>query len=118
MSTEVHRRRLPLVRGGCEDGPRPCPHVGCRYHLSLSFKGKRVYRERDPHNMSETCALDVAERGPQTQRDLGRLLETSHKNINQAERLALAKFRRNWIQMFGLEDWHLSVAHILSTMAR
>jgi hypothetical protein len=30
----------PRTRGDCADGPRPCPFIGCRYHLlSLRVRG-------------------------------------------------------------------------------
>lgn len=34
LETEPGPRR-PRTRGDCEDGPRPCPWVGCRYNLML-----------------------------------------------------------------------------------
>lgn len=41
--------KLPLTRGECVDGPRPCPHSTCRYHLTDS-------------RTSDSCALDFADR--------------------------------------------------------
>jgi hypothetical protein len=64
----------PRTRGDCVDGPRPCPWVGCRYHLALDVADRRVrstfdvVREIDAANRGEsyreTCALDVADAEP------------------------------------------------------
>lgn len=71
---ERSRRVLPLARpvtrADCQDGPRPCPWVSCRYHLAIDVEGERVVstfrpdEEGDPDlfAMPETCALDVADR--------------------------------------------------------
>lgn len=37
MTVEAHR---PRTRADCVDGPRPCPFVGCRYHLLLDVNHK------------------------------------------------------------------------------
>jgi len=59
----------PKNRSECINGPRPCPWVGCRYHLLFDWK----YIARDIEQMTdeevvelmwqmpETCALDVIE---------------------------------------------------------
>lgn len=82
----------PRCRGDCVDGPRPCPHVGCRYHLALDVSAKtgslHLIRPETPvEEMTASCALDVADDGPHTleqvagvfnvTRERGRQLETS-----------------------------------------
>lgn len=44
------RRSLPLTRGDCANGPRPCPHAKCIHHLGDLPSG-------------ETCTLDLSDRG-------------------------------------------------------
>lgn len=81
------RRSLPLLtppitRGDCEEGPRPCPWTFCRYHLGQG---------RD-----ETCALDVAERGPHTRDVVAELLgiRGGRNSVAITEARALAKLRK------------------------
>lgn len=54
----------PRTRAECVDGPRPCPWVGCRHHLFLEVneRGKLLlnFPEREPDELAQTCALDVA----------------------------------------------------------
>jgi len=71
----------PQTRADCLDLPRPCPFVGCKYHLALDvfeIHGRPgitfnhpVKPDKDAPElwipdlqaMSETCALDVIEGG-------------------------------------------------------
>lgn len=54
----------PQTRGDCENGPRPCPFVGCRHHLYLDStrRGsmKTNFPDVDPADMEHTCSLDPA----------------------------------------------------------
>lgn len=78
MSLTAPRRSLPLTRGECVDGPRPCPHTTCRQHLG---RGK-----------SESCALDVAERDhPPTLEEVGDWLGLTRERVRQIEVAALDK---------------------------
>lgn len=58
---------LPLTRGDCVDGPRPCPHSTCRYHLASDVIAG--------HSPSETCCLDVADRAADRAEENARLRE-------------------------------------------
>lgn len=63
----------PLRRADCVNGPRPCPWVSCRHHLGLRVTAAGELRITFPDDeggvdidgMAETCALDVADSGPQ-----------------------------------------------------
>lgn len=62
----MKRMRRPRTRGECVGGPRPCPWVGCRYHLYLDvdpYTGrlKINFPGLSPLEIPWTCALDVAE---------------------------------------------------------
>lgn len=86
----------PRTRADCRDGPRPCPFLGCRYHLGLHvrFNGLTLnYPGDDPSDMQETCALDVADRGPVSQQEVARLLGLSRARVNDVEVAALKKLR-------------------------
>lgn len=78
--------RLPTTRAECVEGPRPCPHVTCRYHIWPDAKrGTRI------EAMTETCALDVADRGGVTLPELGEILGVTKERAMQLEKAALAK---------------------------
>ena len=101
----------PMVREACEHGPRPCPWVGCRYHLYLD-----VYTTGDPENptpgliihhpelepgeLPETCQLDLAQRGPFTLAEIGAVFDLSRERIRQIESNALRKLSK----VHGLSD--------------
>ncbi len=57
----------PRNRGECLKSFRPCPFVGCRFHLYLDIlpKGKIRYNfpHLEPHEMKDSCALDIADKG-------------------------------------------------------
>lgn len=60
----------PQTRGDCATFARPCPYVGCRYHLYLDVGAKGGLRfnygddvEKALQVMPYTCALDAAEEG-------------------------------------------------------
>lgn len=59
-------RNRPRTRADCRDGIRPCPFVGCKWHLGLELARNGhdlvLPRDREPWELDETCALDVAER--------------------------------------------------------
>jgi len=73
----------PKTRAGCQEGPRPCPWVSCRYSLFFEQEpGKRrlqVLAQADVLDLEKlyegwleqffdgrpTCALDLADSGPE-----------------------------------------------------
>jgi len=74
----------PRTRAECVDGPRPCPHLGCRYHLAEFWGAER------PAD-ADTCALDVAERGEHGVGDLARLLGAPDATLSDIEASAKRK---------------------------
>lgn len=89
----------PAKRSECINGPRPCPYVGCRYHLFLTVqsRGNIVFPYgEDPAallTMPSTCALDVASRGQVSQPDVAALLKATRQRIDQEEIVAKQKLR-------------------------
>lgn len=56
----------PHRRGDCASVPRPCPFVGCRYHLwirAITARGILQHQDREPWELRYSCALDVADEG-------------------------------------------------------
>lgn len=79
----------PATRGECPD-ERPCPWVGCRYHLAIDVDPETgSLKLNHPHleleDMPHTCALDVADLGEQTLDVVGRLLNVSRERVRQIE---------------------------------
>jgi hypothetical protein len=119
MNKPVTKGRLQLSvlpqewHGGrpidCEDGPRPCKHSDCRYHLSdgrgdgprMSDGGRMINPDARPGRraaqtaqITETCAIDVAEEGPRTLAMIGGLLGLSRTLVGQIEKRAMKKYQR------------------------
>lgn len=104
MSAENADPVRPRTRGDCVNGPRPCPWVSCRHHLAIDVRD-RVVVERET---SQSCALDVADMGPQTFEEVGNALGVSRERIRQIEGRALAKLRPKYgravADHIGVED--------------
>lgn len=74
--------KLPVTRGDCKDGPRPCPFA-CRYRL----------------DGAESCALDVADRGETLSAEaVGALVGLTKSGVERAEERAIRKMQEG----FGL----------------
>lgn len=88
----------PRTRGECEDGPRPCPWVSCRYHLAVDVTAtqtKVIRPELPVEEMADTCALDVAVQHPEglRQEDVAAILDLSIESIRQTEIASRAGMR-------------------------
>jgi Sigma-70, region 4 len=93
---EVRDGVRPKTRGDCENGPRPCPWICCRYHLWPDTLGhtNRVAQPPLLEDMAETCALDVAAKGPQRLETIGNLTGVVRERVRQIEERALNKLLR------------------------
>jgi hypothetical protein len=91
----THER--PLTRGECIDMPRPCPFVGCRYHLFLEVTntgGITLPWGEDPEaikDLKHTCALDVAEGDGIERNELAAIFNLSSYGVTNVYNSALAK---------------------------
>ncbi len=88
----------PQTRGDCVDGIRPCPFVGCKYHLYSDVHPetgslKLNFPDLEPIELAETCALDVAERGGTTLEAVAELMNVTRERVRQIEVVAKAKMR-------------------------
>lgn len=88
----------PKSRAECLDGPRPCPFVSCAHHLYLDVSPrtgaiKLNFPDLEVWEMTETCALDVADRGGTTLEEVGAIMNLTRERIRQVEVKGLAKLQ-------------------------
>jgi len=86
----------PRMRSECSDAPRPCPYVSCKHHLFLDVSArtgaiKLNFPDLEVWEMTETCALDVADRGGTTLEEVGAIMNLTRERIRQVEVKGLAK---------------------------
>jgi hypothetical protein len=92
---EVDTER-PVTRADCANGERPCPFVSCQHHLYLDVSArtgaiKLNFPDLEVWEMTETCALDVADRGGTTLEEVGAIMNLTRERIRQVEVKGLAK---------------------------
>lgn len=91
----------PATRGDCRDMPRPCPFTSCSHHLYLDVGAdgalKLNHPEREVWELTETCSLDVADRGGVTLEEAGAFLGITRERIRQVEEMAVERGRR-WLE--------------------
>jgi len=86
----------PRSRADCVDMERPCPYVSCKYHLYIDVHPVRGsikvnFPDVDVWEMTETCALDVADRGGITLEEVGEIMNLTRERVRQVETAGLAK---------------------------
>ena len=94
---EIERTR-PRSRADCANGPRPCLFISCKHHLYLDVNPatgsiKVNFPDRDPWELEDSCALDVADRGGITLEEVGLVMNLTRERIRQLETRALLKLR-------------------------
>lgn len=94
-ATEEAHAFKPSTRNDCAQGPRPCPWVSCRYNLYLDVredgKLKLNFPDKEPDEVSASCALDLAEDGPRTLDSIAALMGMSKERARQLEAAAFEK---------------------------
>lgn len=94
---EVLEIERPKTRGECAGACRPCPHVGCKWNLYLDVTEigslKHNFPDRRPHEMGESCALDIADRGGETLENVAVIANVTRERIRQIEVTALMQLR-------------------------
>lgn len=87
----------PKTRGECVDMPRPCPYVGCRYHLYLDVDDRsgslRInYPDKEPWELENSCALDIANSDNNLE-EVGAIMGITRERVRQVEKVALARMK-------------------------
>jgi hypothetical protein len=99
----------PRQRAECVSGERPCPFVSCKHHLYLDVSAKTGaiklnFPDLEVWEMTETCALDVADRGGTTLEEVGAIMNLTRERIRQVEVKGLAKLEA-LKDMMALRDY-------------
>lgn len=88
----------PKTRGECANVARPCPYVSCKYHLYVDINPstgsiKVNFPDKEVWELSNSCALDVAERGGTTLEEVGEILNLTRERIRQVEVRGLLRLK-------------------------
>jgi hypothetical protein len=96
-AVEEAGRWRPRTRAQCGTA-RPCPWVGCKWHLYLDVTpagGLQVnHPGKELEELEATCALDVADQGGVTLERTGQLMNLTRERIRQVEEECLRVMRR------------------------
>lgn len=98
----------PKTRGDCKRIPRPCPFIACKYslYLDVSETGSIIlnFPHLDPGEMpaEQSCALDLADKGPMTLEDIAVVTNLTRERIRQVELKALVRRARPAAVAMGL----------------
>jgi hypothetical protein len=101
---EVVEYERPISRSECREAERPCLYVSCRYHLYLDVNPitgsiKINFPDKEPWELAETCALDVAEKGGITLEEVGDIMNLTRERIRQVEVSGLDKLRDGEVEL-------------------
>ena len=99
----------PRSRAECKDMERPCPFVSCKYHLYIDVHPVRGsiklnFPDLEIWEMTETCALDVADRGGITLEEVGEIMNLTRERVRQVETAGLARLQ-NFQGVDRLKDY-------------
>jgi len=99
----------PRTREECKDGYRPCPYVSCKHHMFLDVNPNTGaitlnWPLMEPDQMSESCSLDLADRGGMTLEEIGFVMNLTRERVRQIEVRALASKLRAPAVEFGLDE--------------
>ena len=99
---EPEEYERPEDREDCRFGGRPCLYVACRFHLYLDVNPrtgsiKFNFPGQEVHELEETCALDVAERGGITLEEVGGLMNLTRERVRRSRLRRSAASKASWI---------------------
>lgn len=101
----------PKTRKDCQDSERPCLYISCRYNLYLEENNGNVKtNNKNPHDLKESCTLDVAAKGDNTLEFIAELFGLTRERVRQIEEKAIGKVRKDKFSLpilkeyFGQED--------------
>lgn len=88
----------PVRRDQCQGEERPCPWVGCKFHLYLDVNPetgsiKINFPDKDPWELEHSCSLDVAAEGGATLEEVGEIMNLTRERIRQVEITGILKLK-------------------------
>jgi hypothetical protein len=88
----------PTSRAECVEMERPCPFVSCKYHLYIDVHPVRGsikinFPDVEVWEMTDTCALDIADRGGITLEEVGVIMNLTRERVRQLETQGLSKLQ-------------------------
>lgn len=88
----------PKSREDCATMDRPCPFVSCKYHLYIDVHPVRGsikvnFPDMEVWEMTDTCALDIADRGGITLEEVGQIMNLTRERVRQLETQGLGKLQ-------------------------
>jgi hypothetical protein len=88
----------PTNRAQCAEMERPCPFVSCKYHLYIDVHPVRGsikinFPDVEVWEMTDTCALDIADRGGITLEEVGEIMNLTRERVRQLETQGLTKLQ-------------------------
>ena len=107
VSLPIAAQKRPSTRGDCPAN-RPCPWVGCQYHLYLDIHPQTGalllnFPEREPWELTATCALDIADQVVGQDRlalqEISELMNIDREAVRRYEKRALIALREQWGQL-------------------
>jgi hypothetical protein len=88
----------PTQRSECAEMERPCPFVSCKYHLYIDVHPVRGsikinFPDVEVWEMTDTCALDIADRGGITLEEVGEIMNLTRERVRQLETQGLGRLQ-------------------------
>lgn len=100
----------PRTRADCVHAERPCPWIGCRYHLFDELAPRLLMVPRDQlrdepderllnvlFGMEYSCSLDWAAKGPNTLDRIGGMFGVTRERIRQIQDKGLKRLKARCI---------------------
>ena len=99
----------PKKREECAEALGPCPFVSCKHHLYLDVSAKTGaiklnFPDLEVWEMTDTCALRVADRGGSTLEEVGTIMNLTRERVRQVEVKGLAKLEA-LSEMYELREY-------------
>jgi hypothetical protein len=100
MPRELHLNIHQITGGACRNLPGQCPHTLCRFNLTSERRDNRGAKPAEMHLpvVREACALEAAELGGMTLKEIATRLSLTRERVRQIELGALTKL---WLCLAG-----------------
>ena len=102
MAHKISLNLHQITGGTCRRIPGPCPHTVCRFNLTSERRDNRGAKPAERHLpvVRESCALEAAELGGMTLKEIGSRLSLTRERVRQIQMGALAKV---WLRLSSNE---------------